>query len=169
MRGLRRATDALIGLAAAIGAAGLWLQVGLILADVIGRGFGAPIGGAQDVTTMAFVILVFGGMAICDRTGGHVSVDVLEQRYPPALNRLVDFASAVLGAAIFLAIAWAVWESAKLSVMLNLSTNILTLPKAWFQWALTGFALLTALAMTLRAAELALTGRNVCKEPVNDL
>ncbi len=167
MRGLRRAADGLIGLAAAIGAAGLWLQVGLILADVIGRGFGMPIGGAQDITTMAFVILVFGGMAICDRTGGHVSVDVLEQRYPPALNRIVDILSALLGSVIFVAIAWAVWESAKLSVMLNLSTNILTLPKAWFQWALTGFALLTALAMFLRAAELTLTGRNICREPVS--
>lgn len=52
-------------------------------------------------------------------------------------------------------IAWTVFESAKLSVMLNLSTNLLNLHKAWFQWALCAFSLLTAVAMLLRAVELA--------------
>ena len=54
---------------------------------------------------------------------------------------------------IFVFIAWAVWESAKLSEMLNLSTNLLRLPKAWFQWSLCILALVTAFGMLLRAAE----------------
>ncbi len=45
--------------------------------------------------------------------------------------------------------------------MLNLSTNLLGLPKAWFQYALCGFAVLTALGMLLRAVELATGTRDV--------
>ena len=74
--------------------------------------------------------------------------------------------SALFGAVIFAALAWTVMESAKLSVMLNLSTNLLELPKAWFQWALSGFSVLTALGLALRAIELVVTGRDVRKEDV---
>ncbi len=158
---LRKLADRLIGLAANIGAFGLLVEVGVILVDVIGRAFGSPLFGSQDMITMFMVILVFGGMAMCDRNGGHIAVDLLEPRYPPAMNRVIDILSALLGAVVFAFIVWAVLESAKLSVMLNLSTNLLLLPKAWFQWALAGFALLTAAGMLLRAVELALSGRDI--------
>lgn len=56
----------------------------------------------------------------------------------------------MLGAAIFATIALTVWRSAALSQMLNLSTNLLRLPIAWFQCALVGLSLVGALALTLR-------------------
>jgi len=153
--------DRLIGLSATLGIAGIFVEVAVILVDVIGRAFGAPLFGSQDIVTMTLLVVVFGGMALCDRQGGHVAVDLLEHRFPAWLNRAIDIVSAVVGAAIFVMIAWTVWESAKLSQMLNLSTNLLQLPKAWFQWALCGFALMTAAGMTLRAAELVLFGRDL--------
>jgi TRAP-type C4-dicarboxylate transport system permease small subunit len=113
---------------------------------------------------MTMVIVVFGGMAICDRRGGHISVDLFERYYPRLMNRLIDIAAALIGAVIFAGIAYAVNESAKISVMLNLSTNLLTLQKAWFQNALSVFALLTALGLLLRAVELSVSGRDVRKE-----
>lgn len=161
---LRKAADGLTGLSALVGAAAVIVEIGVILVDVIGRAFGHPLFGSQDLITMTMVMLVFGGMALCDRRGGHIAVDILENRFPTALNRWIDTVSAALGAVIFVFIAWTVWESAKLSEMLNLSTNLLRLPKAWFQWALCGFALITALGMALRALELALSGRDVRKE-----
>ena len=88
---------------------------------------------------MTMVIVVFGGMAICDRRGGHIAVDLLERYYPAPMNRLIDICAALVGAVIFVGIAYAVYDSAKISVMLNLSTNLLKLPKAWFQYALTFF------------------------------
>ena len=161
---LRRAADGLIGLSAAIGAVALVVEIGVILVDVIGRALGRPLFGSQDMITMTLVILVFGGMALCDRRGGHIAVDLLERRLPRIVNRVIDVAAAALGAVIFVFIAWAVWDSARLSVMLNLNTNLLNWPKAWFQWALCGFALLTAAGMALRAVELALSGRDVRHE-----
>ncbi len=156
--------DGLISLSAAIGSLGLVAETGIILVDVIGRAFGSPLFGSQDLITMTMVILVFGGMALCDRSGGHISVDLLERRFPGAVNRMIDILAALLGALIFGFIAWSVWDSAKLSVMLNLSTNLLGLKKAWFQWALCAFAALTALGMLLRAVELIVSGRDIRKE-----
>jgi TRAP-type C4-dicarboxylate transport system permease small subunit len=158
---LRTVADGLIRLSAAIGTLALLIEVGVILVDVIGRAFGHPLYGSQDMVMMVMVVLVFGGMALCDRNGGHIAVDLFQKSYPAAMNRAIDIFSALLGAAIFIFVAWAAWESAKLSQMLNLSTNLLRLPKVWFQWALCGFAVLTALGMFLRAVELTLSRRDV--------
>lgn len=160
---MRRVADRLIGLSAAIGAFGLLVEVAVILTDVIGRALGKPLYGSQDLISMTMVILVFGGMALCDRGGGHIAVDLFESHYPPAMNRAIDVISALVGGVIFFALAWAIWQSAKLSVMLNLSTNMLYLPKAWFQWAMIAFSVLTALALVLRAFELSFRGFDVRK------
>ncbi len=168
MSGLRKAADKLIGLSAFFGSIGLILVVMVILADVIGRFFDAPLLGARDVFEMTMVIVVFGGMALCDRQGGHIAMDLFERYYPPRLNRWIDALSAALGAVLFLAIAWMVYESAKLSVMLNIATNLLDLPKAWFQWCLSGLAVVTAFAMGVRALELAL-GKEDVRDPAKVL
>lgn len=169
MTAMRKLADGLIGLSAAIGSIGLLFAVVVILIDVIGRALGNPLYGSQDLTLTAMIIIVFGAMALCDRGGGHIAVDLFERYYPPAMNRAIDVISAVLGAVIFVALAWAVWESAKLSVMLNISTNLLYIPKAYTQWALVAFSLLTAFGMGLRAIELAFRGYDVREEPKRDL
>ncbi|MEN3794716.1 TRAP transporter small permease [Fulvimarina sp. MAC3] len=151
---LDRWAAGLTSLAALIGTLGLITEVVVILADVIGRYFGAPISGAQDVSTMAMVILVFGGMALCDRTGGHIAVDLFEGVMPHWMRHAGDVVSALLGAVIFIGIAWTMWESAQLSRMLNLATNIIQLPKFWFQYAVIAFSLIAAFGMGLRAVTL---------------
>lgn len=158
---LRKNVDRLIGLSTLIGAIALLIQVCVIMVDVIGRAAKSPLYGSQDIITMVMVLLVFGGMAICDRQGGHITVDILERKLPHKFNRGVDIFSALLGAVVFLFMAWAVYDSAKLSVMLNLKTNLLLWPKAWFQWALVAMAAFTGLAMLLRAVEMAFLGRDV--------
>lgn len=157
----RTIADRLINLSAAIGSFALIAEIIIILIDVVGRVVGAPLFGSQDLITMIMVFAVFGGMAVCDRQGGHIGIDILEHLFPPALNKFIDIFSALLGTVIFVAIAWTVYESAKLSLLLNLSTNLLQLPKAYFQWALCGFSIMTALGMLLRAVELTLLGHDV--------
>jgi TRAP-type C4-dicarboxylate transport system permease small subunit len=160
---IRKLADGIISLSAALGALGLIFEVIIILADVIGRAMGSPLYGSQDIVTMTMVILLFGAMALCDRQGGHIAVDLFERSYPAVLNRLIDIFSALLGTVIFVGIAYAVNESAKISTMLNLSTNLLLIPKAWFQNGLSVFALITAAGMALRAVELTLSGRDIRK------
>lgn len=158
---LRRVADGLINLSAMIGSLGLIIEVVVILADVVGRAFGTPLVGAQDISQMAMVILVFGGMALCDKVGGHIAVDVFERAFPETLNRWIDVFAALLGAVIFAGLAYTVYESAKLSMMLNLATNVIYLPKVYFQWALSVFAIVTSLGMLLRAVELAVAHRDL--------
>ncbi|KFE34922.1 TRAP transporter small permease [Thioclava atlantica] len=154
---LQKLTDRLIGLSAIIGTTGLLFVVAVIVIDVIGRNFGMPLYGSQDLITMTMVLIVFGGMALCDRNDGHIVVDIFESSFSPALNRAIDILSALLGVTIFVLIAYTVFKSAQLSQMLNLSTNLLNLPTAWFQFALCVLSLVGALAMLLRAVTLVLT------------
>lgn len=156
--------DRLIHLSATLGSLALVVEVVVILVDVIGRAFGKPLYGSQDLVTMTLVIVVFGAMALCDRAGGHIAVDLLERYYPPRMNLIIDIVAALIGALIFAGLAWAIWESSKLSVMLNLSTNLLLLPKSWFQWALMGFSIVTAFALFLRAIELTLGWGDIRKD-----
>ena len=168
MPAIRTLADRLIGLSATIGALGLLVEVVIILTDVIGRAMGKPPYGSQDLTTMTMVIVVFGAMALCDRNGGHIAVDIFERYYPPALNRFIDILSAVVGAVIFFGLAWAVYGVVALNARFGISskTNLLGLPIDWFRWALVAFAVLTALGMLLRAFEMAFARRDVRKEPV---
>ena len=152
----QRGADGLTRLSALIGTLGLLTEVVVILVDVVGRYFGHPLTGAQDISQMAMVVLVFGGMALCDKVGGHISVDLFENAMPRWMIRTGDIASALIGAAIFLGIAWTTLDSAALSKMLNLATNIIGLPKVWFQYFIVAASLITALGMLLRAIALIL-------------
>lgn len=151
---VRKTMDRLVSLSAIIGTLGLLFVVGVIVVDVVGRNFGAPLYGSQDLVTMTMVLIVFGGMALCDRNAGHIAVDIFEKAFSPGLNRVIDIVSALLGAVIFLLIAYTVFQSAKLSELLNLSTNLLKLPTGWFQYALCALSVVSAVAMILRAAAL---------------
>jgi len=154
---VQKGADGLTRLSALIATLGLITEVVVILVDVIGRYFGAPLKGAQDISEMAMVVLVFGAMALCDKVGGHISIDLFENAMPRWMVRSGDIASALIGAAIFLGIAWTTWQSAELSKMLNLATNIIKLPKVWFQYFILVASLITAAAMILRAISLILT------------
>ena len=49
-------------LSAVAGSAALLVIVGVVLVDIVGRHFGAPLYRAQDIVQMAAVFVVFGGM-----------------------------------------------------------------------------------------------------------
>lgn len=151
--------DRLIDLAAALGALALAAIMVVIVVDVIGRYFGAPLYGAQDLVQMAAVFVVFAGMAYCDRRGGHVSVDILASYFSQRLNFLLTLLGHAVGAVIFALIAWYVWEASILANMLNLATNILQLPRAPFQYAVVAFCSLTSLAMVVRIIALLVEGK----------
>lgn len=164
MRLIGKLADGPIGLSAALAALAPLGVMAVIVVDVIGRAAGVRLYGSHDIVTMTMVVIVFGAMALADRKGGHISVDLLEGRFPLALNRAIDVFVAAFGAVSFLALAWATWDSSRISVMLNLSTSLLNLPKVWFQHALSLFSLVAAAGLALRAVELALAGRDVRQE-----
>lgn len=147
----RRVVDFLVDAAAAVAALALVVLMGVVVVDVIGRFFGSPLRGAQDIVKMSFIFIVFGGMAFCDRIGGHIAVDLFEAVFPRTLNAWFSVLGALVGAVIFALIAWQVWEASKISIMLNSATNILKLPRVPFQYCIIAFAVLTSVSMALRA------------------
>lgn len=150
LKQLTKWVDRLVSLSTSFGAVILVAAILIILVDVIGRMFNAPLEGSLDLTQMAFVFIVFGGMALTDKQGGHISVDIFEQSFSRRLNFWLDIIGWLIGAAIFFGIAWTVIESAAISKLLNLSTNVLELPKAHFQYAVAVFSVLTGISMSLR-------------------
>ena len=163
LRTLDNIAGRVIALSAILGTLGLIAEVVVILIDVTGRYFGAPLTGAQDITQMSMLVLVFGGMALCDRQGGHIAVDVFERAFPGWLIRLGDLAAALVGAAIFAGIAYNMWFSARMSVMLHQATNIIYLPFAWFKYYIVVTSAIAAFGMAVRAL-LLMTGGRVPKE-----
>lgn len=154
----RRGLDVIVHLAAWSGALGLLVALGAIAADVTGRAFGAPVFGARDVVSMAAVFVVFGGMALAHIKGAHVSVDLLERHFPPALNRLLTPLGHLLGAGVFVLIARELWKATELARLLRMSTNLLYLPRAPFLTAMAVLAAICAASMALRAVETAVDG-----------
>lgn len=148
---LSRGVDWLIGLSTLIGTLALVAVVAIVLLDVIGRNlFGQPLTGAQDLTQMGMVLIVFGGIALSDKLNAHISVDLLENSLPTWANRLLDCLGWLIGAAFFFGIGITIVDSAAISRLLNLSTNILHLPKAWFQYAVAALCFITAASILLR-------------------
>lgn len=148
---LRKSVDGLVTLSAVLGAVALVVVAAVVMINVVGRAFGQPLYGAQDIVQMAAIFVVFGGMAYTERRGGHISVDLLERRFPPGLNRWLTLFGRLLGALVFALIAWRMWEASKLSVMLNMSTNLLNLPRAHYQLALAGLSAVASIGLLVRA------------------
>jgi TRAP-type C4-dicarboxylate transport system permease small subunit len=145
------AVDRLIGLSTLIGTLALLGVVSIILIDVLGRNLlGHPLSGAQDLSQTGMVLIVFGGMAVCDKLNANVSVDIFEHRFGDTLNHVLDSLGWLIGGALFIAIGVTMIDSAAISRLLNLSTNILSIPKAPLQYAVAGFSFLTAASMLSR-------------------
>lgn len=147
----RTIADRLVSLSAFLGAVALAVISLTVIVDVVGRLFGAPLYGARDIVQMAAVFVVFGGMAYCERTGGHITVDILEPVFSARVNRALNILGSLIGAVVFALIAWQIWEASKLSVLLKMSTNILFLPRAPFQYAIAAMSALASLYLVLKA------------------
>ena len=147
---LRRWLDRLINIAAIMASVVLVAIVMAILADVAGRNLlNAPLRGTQDLMQVALIIIIFGAVAMVDRQDANIAVDLLEPKFSPLLNRSLNLIGRWLGALIFFGIAWAMVDSATISKLLNLGTNILNIPKAPFQYLISACSLLTAVSMVL--------------------
>ncbi|MGA0281215.1 MAG: hypothetical protein ACO3K9_05945 [Paracoccaceae bacterium] len=72
------------------------------------------------------------------------------------MNRVLDIVSSAIGAMFFACVCYATFESAKISKMLNLSTNLLELEKVWFQYSICAFCAVSAFGLTLRFIELSI-------------
>lgn len=97
---------ALRGMALAAGAIIFALMVYTVLDVVLRYVFNAPFRGSLEMTQFAMSAIVFLGLAHCGWTGGHVAVDILERSLTQPGLRWVPALLSLVGAAVFVAIAW---------------------------------------------------------------
>ena len=152
MDAMERGVTMLVRLAALLGGIALVGLTAVIMIDVVGRLFGAPLYGSRDIVQMASVFVVFGGLAYADLKGGHIQVDILARWFPEGLNRALVAAGYAVGAVAFGLVAWQLWVAAGFSAILGAATNLLAIPRAPFQQSAAVLSALTALLMAWRVA-----------------
>lgn len=67
------------------------LLVGMMLltcADVIGNFFGHPVLGSEEIVSLCAAVLLSFALPFVHRDKGHIGVDLLYLRFPPALKRI---------------------------------------------------------------------------------
>lgn len=134
-------------------------MMAVTVVDVVGRYvFNAPIFGAQDLSQLLLVLVVFGAMAYCGRTDGHVAVDLFVGLFGPRLMRWIDVGVALASAGILFVLAWRAYENAKLAELFGSASNLLQIPLAPFHLVVGFGAALYGVVMLLKAWDVAVHG-----------
>lgn len=140
--------------ALAAGAVLLLLML-LTVADVAMRFLlGAPIFGTIDISELGLVLVVFLGLAYCGRTGGHVSVDLLESVMSPRLSLLSGLLTRLLSVAVLGLLAARTMAKAWDARTYGDVSNLLGIAHWPFLYAIALGAALYALVLILEAVAL---------------
>ncbi len=129
-----------------VACAALFLMMTVAVVDVIARTFfSKPIGPASELIELAMVLTIFLVYPIVSRKGMHISIDLLDSFTPDPLRRAQHVLSALLGAAVFVAVAWRIgflatdaWSSGEV-------TGVLGLPLACVYGFISVMSVVTAL------------------------
>ena len=115
------------------GAAGLVLfaLMAMTCVDVAGRYFfSAPLDGATELTQLMMGAIVFAVLPAACLREEHISVDLLDRWFPPALAAPRGAVLNALMAAMMAAVCWRVWLIADLTADYGDATEFLAIPLA---------------------------------------
>lgn len=92
-------------------ALGLILAVVLNFGNVVGRyGFGRVFFAADELQTYIMVYLAFVGAALASWRGVHLRMDVIAQRLPAGLRKLLLLIEAILVVVLASLVTWVAWQ-----------------------------------------------------------
>jgi TRAP-type C4-dicarboxylate transport system permease small subunit len=127
-----------------VGGIALLLVVLLSTGNVTMRLFSIPFAGTYEVVSFLGALVTAGALAHTQRRRDHIMVDILTDRFPPLVKRLLDVVSDALAALLFGIASWQIFawgnklrESGELSETLQLKFYPFVYATA------AGFALLT--------------------------
>ncbi|MFH1558235.1 MAG: TRAP transporter small permease [Pseudomonadota bacterium] len=109
-----RLIDAAARAGAVLGSAAVLLMMVHVALDVLVRKLlGQPLPGTlTTVTHYYMVLIVFAPLALVERHGGHISVDLLVPLLPARVQRLMQAASGLAAGLIMALVAWRGWMDA---------------------------------------------------------
>ncbi len=151
--------DRVVRRLALVGGGVLLAMVGLTVADVALRKLAnAPIFGAQNISELALLVVVFAAIPYCGRVNGHVAIDLIGGLSPRVL-RITDALVNLVGAAVFVVLAWRALRAAGQAMEIGRVSNLLAIPHWPFYGVIALGAMLYAVVQ-LSAAMRAASGRN---------
>jgi TRAP-type transport system small permease protein len=161
VNGLRGLLDRVVGksvwFAAVISGIGLlWLMTLTIVAVVMRYVFNAPILGAQDLSQISLVVVVFPAMAYCGWTGGHVALDLFGSRVNATALRWIETIIHTTCGVLFAFIAWHTWARARDALRYGEATNLIEIPHAPLFFIIAVSAALYAVVLFTQASKTAL-------------
>ena len=92
-----------------VGGAALLLLVLLATANVGLRFFHAPYAGTYELVSFLGALVTAGALAHTQRRKDHIVVDILSEKFPPAVKRCLDAVNYAATSLLFGVIAWQVW------------------------------------------------------------
>ncbi len=85
-------------------------MMGLTVCDVIGRYvFNAPIVGATELTELLLCAVIFLGLGAVSLAEDHVTVDLLTDKFPDAVQPLRQGIIGLFSGGILIIVAWRIW------------------------------------------------------------
>lgn len=106
----------------------------LTVADVTLRWLlNSPIYGAQDLSEMGLVLVVFGAIAYCGRAGGHVAVDLFVGYFSPWARLACEVFVKLASTAIFVLLSWQMFHRGATAMAYDV-TNLIEIPRAPFYY-----------------------------------
>ena len=148
---IARATNSVVTFMAYIASIVLMLLMFITTADVAGRYFfNEPLTGVFDLTHFAVLILVFFGLAYCGIRGGHVVIELLYNRLNYAVAKVLDRIINLVGAGLFLLIAWRTVIQSFDVMEFKESSQLLLIPWYPFYWLVAFGSVVFAGVMIMR-------------------
>lgn len=119
--------------------------------DVIGRKLGHPITGAYEISTILMGAIVLLGWAYTQKEGGHVSVELFYNKFPPRLKQISSLVGWILTLALFATITAKSWSIALKYTLEGRTLQILDIPSGpfYFLVPIGGFFMCLEIIITL--------------------
>lgn len=131
---MKKALELLCGLLAA---AALFVIMALTFLDVLGRKLADnSIPGSLEMTEMLMVVVIFASLPLVSLRGEHVLFDSLDPYLPAPVLRAQKGIVHLLLAALLLALAWLMWNTAGEFLASGETTAQLRVPKAPFVYGM---------------------------------
>ncbi|MFQ5960773.1 MAG: TRAP transporter small permease [Candidatus Methylomirabilales bacterium] len=160
MEGRREKTDATVDrsvrlLAYLGGIMLLWLMGLTVVAVVMRYVFNAPILGAQDISELSLVLVVFFALAHCGWTGGHVAVDLIGTVLKPETLRWTDTLVRAISGLLFVYVTWQTMRQGLDALEFGEASNLVEIPHFPFILVVAFGSAVYALVLLVQAVRVA--------------
>ncbi len=104
--------DRLYKLVMFIACTAITAMMAVTFVDVLGRHLFSAVPGASEIISMLLGVSFYAGMSAVQRTGAHIAVGILVDRYPPVWLKIEAAVTRVISALAMALIAWLVINDA---------------------------------------------------------